>query len=222
MTSAQLPQRDRIRVFIVDDHPVVREGIAERIRREQGWSVCGEAEDGPGAIDMVRKRAPDLATVDLTLKTGGGLELIKTLKSIRPKLKVVVVSMHDEALYAERAIRAGASGYVSKQEPMSEIVRAIRTVLAGDIAVSEGFGRKVLQDWAESTPKRGSKPVESLSDRELEILRLIGGGLATRQIAAELNIGVKTVETYRLRLKKKLKLTSAAALVRYAARNIEG
>ena len=208
----------RKRILIVDDHPVVREGLAERIGREPDLEVVAAAEDAASAIDAVRRHAPDMALVDISLKSGSGLDLIKTLKIIRPKLRILVISMHDESLYAKRAIRAGALGYVSKQEPMADILRAVRKVIAGEVAVSENFTRAALLDLAGRRKHSKSAPTEELSDRELEILRLLGRGRSTRQIAGELNISVKTVETYRLRIKKKLNIPTAAGLIRYAAR----
>lgn len=194
----------RARVLLVDDHPLVRERLAEIINREQDLIICGDAEDRHQALQVVRTRQPDLVIVDITLKSSDGIELIRDIHARWPALLVLVVSMHDESLYAERALRAGARGYITKQEATRNILSAIRRVLSGQIYLNERIASRILSRLA--TPARASAntPAELLADRELQVFELTGRGLNTRQIAARLHLGVKTVETYRARIREKL------------------
>lgn len=206
----------RTPILLVDDHPLVRERLAEVISREPDLTVCGEAEDRHSAIAAVAARHPGLVIVDLTLKDSDGMELIKDIRVRWPKLKMLVVSMHDESLYAERAIRAGALGYITKQEATRNILLAIRRVLRGEIYLNERFATKIIQRLTARPGAVGATPAELLADRELQVFELTGLGLGTRQIAARLRIAPKTVETYRARMKEKLNLNNAGELLQLA------
>lgn len=208
-----LPKKRRI--FLVDDHPAMRQGLKELIDHEADLLVCGQAADIPSAIDGIQKAKPDIAIVDLTLKDASGLELVKDLKVRHKDLPVLVLSMHSEALYAERAIRAGARGYIMKEATTENIIEAIREVLAGDIYLSQAISSNVLKKMA-GAPSAKSDPIDGLSDRELEVFRLIGEGLQTREIAERLHLSIKTVESYREHVKLKLDLDNAAKLTRAA------
>jgi len=200
-------------ILVVDDHPIVRRGFAQLINHEPDMTVCGEAEDLAEAAAVLEAMQPDLVIVDIMLKNANGLELLKRLPSLAPKTAALVVSMHDEQIYAERALRAGARGYVTKQEADEVIVTAIRRVLDGGIYVSERINERILMSFASNQPSAEMSPLEQLTDRELEVFELIGQGVTTRQIAERLNISVKTVETYRARIKEKMHLASGAELV---------
>lgn len=209
------------RVLLVDDHELVRTGIAELIASESDLTVCGEAADAPTALRLLGEARPHVAVIDLTLQEGSGLELIKQVRALNPDVKMVVCSMHDGNIYAERALQAGAMAYVNKQEPAETIVTAIRRVLQDRIFVSEEIEDRILRRKVLGRERDGSatanvSPVESLSDRELEVLELLGNGLTTREIAARLNLSAKTIDTYREHLKAKLDLSSATELLRYA------
>lgn len=215
--STQLSrQRKRTRILLVDDHPLVRERLAEVINREADLTVCAEAEDRHEAIETIKARHPGLVIVDLTLKNSDGVELIKDIHSRWPALLTLVVSMHDESLYAERVLRAGARGYITKQEATRNILRAIRRVLSGQIFLSEPIASQILARLTDSATKVVDEPIRSLADRELQVFELTGRGLNTRQISEQLHIGVKTVETYRHRIREKLKLGHRTDLLRSA------
>jgi DNA-binding NarL/FixJ family response regulator len=209
-------EKRKVRILVVDDHPVVRERLAELIQQETDLSVCGEAEDSNEAIKAVRDLRPDLAIVDITLKDTYGIELIKHLKEIVPKLPVLVLSMHDESLYGERALRAGAKGYLTKQEATKKVIPAIRRILAGEIFVSEKMAATILQKVTGAKPADGESPTDVLSDRELEVFQMLGQGLPVRQIAENLFVSVKTVEAHREHIKQKMNFKSSAELLRYA------
>ncbi|PYJ55458.1 MAG: DNA-binding response regulator [Verrucomicrobia bacterium] len=204
------------KVLLVDDHPVVREGLAERINRERDLVVCGEAQNAREALRAVASLQPDIVILDLSLPKGHGLELVKDLRTLHPDLRVVVFSMHDESVFAERALRAGAHGYVMKQEPPERLLVAIRTVLRGDYFISESASSTCLQAFFSRSTKAVTHSVARLSDRELEIFQLIGQGVSTRKIADRLGRSVKTIETHRTRIKEKLAVKSAAELVHRA------
>ena len=205
-----------VKIVIVDDHPIVRERLAEVIRAEPDLVVCGEADSRSQAVAVIEDTAPDLLIVDLTLKDSSGLELIKDVQARAPRTMVLVVSMHDEALFAERCLRAGARGYLTKQEASRKVLTAIRKVLAGEVYLSEAIAQKVLGQVAGRPTPGEVRPLATLSDRELEVLGLLGHGLSTRQIAERLHLDSKTVETYRMRIKLKLGLDDANALLQYA------
>jgi DNA-binding NarL/FixJ family response regulator len=197
----------KTRVFIVDDHPIIRRSLAALIRATPGLDVCGEAEDVQGALADIPQAAPDLVLVDISLKGPSGLELLKDLKLRHPRLPALVLSMHDERLFAERCLRAGARGYVMKNEALDELVHAIRRVLTGEIYTSPTLFDR---------PPRDGSSVERLSDRELEVFEKIGLGVSSREIASRLHVSVKTIETHRERIKDKLGCASGADLLRQA------
>src|SRR5215472_12326843 len=203
------------RVVIVDDHPLFRERLAQLIDHELDMEVCGEAESAVPGIQLIRSTSPDLAIVDITLKGSSGLELIKSIKALSIGTPVLVLSMHDEALYAERALRAGATGYITKHQAADEIIVAIRRVLAGEVYLSEKMTASFLKSLTTRGVKNIPRPVDRLTDRELEVLELIGNGHTTREIAETLKLGVATVDTYRARNKEKMnfsKYNRASAL----------
>ena len=181
MTTMAAPSKKRI--LIVDDHALVRSGMTEMIARETDLEVCGEAEDAALALQLVRERRPDLVVIDISLKEGSGVELVKQIHVEDPSIRMLVCSMHDETLYAERALRAGAMGYLNKQEPAESIMRAVRTVLGGRVYASEELADRVLRRVSRGTDNPGDSLLDALSDRELEVLGLLGEGLSTRQIA---------------------------------------
>jgi DNA-binding NarL/FixJ family response regulator len=205
----------RARLFLVDDHPMIREHLHALIAREADLIVCGEAGDAPAALGQIPALRPDLVIMDITLKGSHGLELLKHLKTQLPELPVLVLSMHDESLYAERMLRAGAMGYITKQEATRNILSAIRKVLAGEVYVSERMSARMMRNLVGSPPGP-ARAIDTLSDRELEVFQMIGQGLGTRRIAEELKVGVKTVESYRARLKEKLRLTDGDELLQHA------
>lgn len=208
--------KPKARIFLVDDHPLVRERLAQVIDREADLVVCGEAPDAPSALVAIATLAPDLAIVDISLKDSHGLELIKDLQAQRPALPILVLSMHDESLYAERVLRAGALGYITKQEATRQVLNAIRQVLSGRIYLSEQMAARMLRKTIVGRKTQVGHPVESLTDRELEVFQLIGRGYATRKIAEELHLGLKTVESYRARIKEKLALEDGTQLMQQA------
>jgi DNA-binding NarL/FixJ family response regulator len=204
------------RVMIVEDHPLMRKGLREAVEAAPDFEVCGEADGAPAALEMARHAHPDLAIVDLSLREGSGLDLVKCLHAEAPGVRVLVVSMHDEALYAQRALRSGALGYISKTEPEERLRAALREIMQGRIALSGPTAQRILKRSVGSQEAHNGL-TESLSDRELEVLELLGEGISTRGIAAKLHLSVKTIETYREKLKSKLQLADGAALARYAA-----
>jgi DNA-binding NarL/FixJ family response regulator len=208
--------KDKRKIVIVDDHPIVRRGLADLINHEDDLLVCGQASDAYEAMDMIEAMKPDLAIVDISLEGKSGMEAIRDIKIKHPDLPVLVLSMHDEALYAERALRAGAKGYIMKQEATEKVITAIRKVLGGQVYVSDGMAAKIVNKFAGSVRDVGASAIDRLSDRELEVFCLIGQGYGTRQIAERLHLSIKTIETYRAHIKGKLSLSSAAELLRYA------
>ncbi len=195
---------------------MIRERLAEVIQREPDLSVCGEAEERHRALEGIRTARPDLAIIDLTLKDSHGLDLIKDLRIAHPEVAILVVSMHDDSLHAERVIHAGALGYITKQEATKSILLAIRTVLAGEIYLSDETALRLAGKVAGRMPAQAGRAVDKLTDRELRVLELIGQGFGTRQIAMNLKLGVPTIETYRARIKDKLGLKDASELLQYA------
>lgn len=207
----------RARVLIVDDHPAVREALAIRIGRQSDLEVCGEADDLSTALQMIDETRPDVAVVDISLKSSSGIDLIKRIKDRRKPVRILVWSMNGESLYAERALRAGALGYIDKNQATEKIVEAIRHVLAGKIWLSEHLAEKFLQRSVRGMDAwDGKSPVETLADRELEVFQLIGEGVKTADIAKRLHLSVKTIETYRDGIRRKLDLADGTELVRYA------
>ncbi len=204
------------RVFIVDDHPLVREGLTNLINAQDDVIVCGEAKDSAEAIDGIAKERPEVAVIDISLANESGLELIKDLVRQFPQVALIVLSMHDEALYAERALRAGARGYVMKHETSKSVLASIRQVLGGGLYVSERIANRIALRLTSSRRPVASSPVERLSDRELEIFRLLGQGRSPSEIARDLNLSLKTVQAYCARAKEKFGITSLTELLRAA------
>jgi DNA-binding NarL/FixJ family response regulator len=207
-----------IRVFVIDDHPIVRHGFAQLLAGESDLELCGQAADASSALAAITAAQPGVVIVDVSLGEASGIDLIGEIKQRLPRAAVLVVSMHDEQLYAERSLRAGAAGYVMKHEAAGAIVRAIRTVAAGGIFVSEAVSARLLQRIAARGGTGDDSPLGTLSNRELHVLELIGRGLGTREIADLLHISIKTVESYRARLKEKMNLRSGIELTRFAVR----
>lgn len=202
-----------LRILIVDDHPLFREGLHQMIERESGWTVCAEAADSNEALRLVQETKPDLVIVDISLGSQSGIELIKDIKAGDADLQVLVLSMHDESLYAERSLRAGAMGYVMKHEPPKTVMKAIRRVLSGEMYLSERMATNLVQKLMH----RGDEPLESsisqLSDRELEVFRLLGSGKGSRQIAKEMDLTIPTINSFRARIKDKLGLKDSSELI---------
>src|SRR5262245_40111343 len=210
------PRAGKRRVLLVDDHPIVRQGLVELINRQKNLVVCGETGSGREAPELARRLEPDLAVIDVSLKDASGIQLLKTLKLRRPQLPMLVLSMHEEGLYAERALRAGAMGYIMKQEASDMILKAIHSALQGEFYLSDGIKEKLLHHLVEGKSSKQGFSVDLLSDRELEIFQLIGNGFGTRQIAEKLHLSVKTIESYRDSLKQKLQLKHRSELVQQA------
>jgi DNA-binding NarL/FixJ family response regulator len=204
------------RVLIVDDHPLLRRGISQLIDREGDLAVVGEAADAFKAITAIETTKPDIVLVDITLNGASGIELVKNVKARFPGLKMLVFSMHDESVYAHRALRAGASGYIMKEEGTEKVLTALRKVLRGEVYLSESLSNRLLHTMVKGNDQPAPSPVEGLSDRELEIFTLIGNGSGTRAIAETLHLSVKTIETHRAHIKEKLQLQNAADLVHRA------
>jgi DNA-binding NarL/FixJ family response regulator len=211
----------KARVVLVDDHPLVREHLTALIQAQADLSVCGEAADAPTALSLVAREAPDLVILDISLKRSNGLELIKDLKEMWPKLPVLVLSMHDEMLYAERSLRAGALGYITKEEATVNVLSAVRRVLGGHVYLSERMAGRIMKKMVGGAKDEAGSPLEVLTDRELEVFQLLGQGLGTRQIAEELRLGIKTVESYRARIKEKLQLADGTQLLQHAIQWIQ-
>jgi len=212
---------DAKRIVIVDDHPLFRKGLEELIHSDGSFAVCGEAGNASEGIDVIRQLGPDLAIVDLSLPGANGIELIKNIRAEFPKLPILVLSMHDESLYALRALRAGAEGYVMKHEAMANVIHAIHEVFNGRPYLSPAMAAQVITKFSHRNADGAADPVERLSDRELEILELIGKGNEVRQIAKLLHLSPKTVETHRAHIKEKLGLKNAREVARFALQWIE-
>lgn len=204
------------KVFVIDDHPIVRERVAELINQESDLIVCGEAEEAVQAVKQVAAAAPDIAIVDITLKDTYGIELIKQLKELHPKLPILVLSMHDESVYGERALRAGAKGYLTKQEASKKIIDAIRRILRGEIYVSDKLAGALVRKVAGGNTEGGGTLIDVLTDRELEVFQLLGQGLTVRQVAERLFVSAKTVEAHREHIKQKLNFKTSSELLRFA------
>ena len=205
------------RVLIVDDHPIVREGLDRLLSRETDLVVCGQAEDAPQALELLDNADPDLAIVDISLASGNGLDLVRQMRSASAEIRILVSSMHDETLYAERALRAGARGYINKQQATEKIVEALRRILDGRIYLSERMTDRLLSRAVDASDDEKKISVDRLSNRELQVLELIGNGVGTAEIAERMNLSVKTVETYRQRIRQKLSLKNGAALASFAS-----
>ena len=208
----------KIKILLVDDHPLVREGLVNLIRQHADLEICGEAANEPKALELIGSLQPDVAIVDISLENGSGIELVKNVKTIYPKVKTLVLSMHDEKLYAERALRAGARGYIMKREAAKKVIQGIRAVHEGQVYIGEKISAMIADKFAEGRNFDSVSPVEQLSNRELEVFELLGHGQSTRQIADHLHVGFKTVQAYCARIKEKLNLTNATELLREAIR----
>jgi DNA-binding NarL/FixJ family response regulator len=214
--SASAPLGRRHRVFVVDDHPIVRQGLALLIDQEPDLVVCGAAEEAESALAAIAASRPDVLVVDISLPGRDGIDLLKTIRSVDATLPILVLSMHDEATYAERALRAGANGYIMKQEATENVLVALRRILRREMYLSERVASRMLRQLVTRGHEAPEAPIARLSDRELEVFRLIGAGLGTRQIADELRISIKTVESYQAHIKEKLELQSSRDLVQRA------
>lgn len=208
--------KPKTEIFLVDDHPLVCEWLSNLIHQQPDLTVCGEAGDAPRALESIASSKPDVVIVDISIKNGSGIELIKSIKALHPGVAVLVLSMHEERFYAERALRAGARGYIMKREATQRIISGIREVLKGNLFVSQGTATLLAQKLVDGHPTGDSSPVEQLSDRELEVFQLLGQGIETRQVAETLKVSMKTVQVYCARIKEKLKLANAAELLREA------
>jgi DNA-binding NarL/FixJ family response regulator len=204
------------KVFVVDDHPIVRQGLAQMVNREPDLIVCGEAEDASTVLQAIVTVKPDIMIVDISLNGPDGLELLKNIRTRYPTLPVLILSMHDESIYAERALRAGANGYIMKHEAAEKVLGAVRQILNHETYVSDRVASKILQRYISGSDNPKSSPLSELSDRELEVFRLIGKGHSTRMIAEELHLSVKTVESYQAHIKDKLSLKNGRELVQHA------
>jgi DNA-binding NarL/FixJ family response regulator len=216
-TKPQLAaQPKKYRVLLVDDHPIVRQGLALLIDREPDLCVCGEAEGAHSAFHAITTLCPDIVVLDISLSGPDGLDVLKELRLKTSSLPVLILSMHDESIYAERAMRAGANGYIMKQEATEKVLVAIRRILQGDVYLSDRLTTTMLQHYVRGSSPSKLSPLVNLTDRELEVFRLIGEGHATRQIADELHLSVKTIESYQAHIKEKLALRNARELVQHA------
>ncbi|MBN11665.1 MAG: DNA-binding response regulator [Opitutaceae bacterium] len=209
------------RIYIVDDHPLVRHGLCQIVANEADMEICGEAEDSPAAIRGVGEANPDAIIVDISLKGANGLELIKNLKAIHEDIPILVFSMHDETIYAQRALRAGAKAYVMKKESPSKVVDAIRKIIQGEIYVSPSVADQVLHQIVNGPGNVSTSPVDRLTDRELEVVQLIGRGLSSREVAESLHLSVKTIESHRAHVKEKLGLRNATELVQFSVQWVD-
>lgn len=207
---------NKTQILIVDDHPVVRDGLTIIINHEQDMNVCGNSEDAYTALKAIAELEPDVVITDISLKNSDGIELTKSIKEAYPKLSVIVLSVHDESVYAERALLAGAKAYLMKDAASENIIKAVRTVLRGEIYVSNAISKKFLHQIAGDKAGTTKTPIESLSDREFEIFCLTGKGYKASHIAKQLHLSTKTIETYRSRIKEKLNLPNAAELLQYS------
>ena len=215
-SAAESGEEKMKKIVIVDDHPIVLEGFKKLINSEADFDVVGTAETSADAIDVIRESEPDVAMVDLSLKESSGIELIKDLQVICPNVRILVVSLHDEEIYAERVLRAGARGFVMKAEAVDDIINAVRKVAAGEIYLSSKMQSKMLENMASGRNTNNLDPIGILSDRELEVFQMIGHGMKTKNIAERLNLSVKTIETYKSHLKIKLQLKDGVELIQRA------
>ena len=218
MAAAPIPDKSaggKKTVFVVDDHPLLRQGLALLINQQQDLEVCGEAEEAQTAMQAISHRLPDILIVDISLSGPDGLDLLKSIRGSYPSLPVLILSMHDEAVYAERALRARANGYIMKQEATEKVLIAVRRILNGDVYLSDRMANKMLQQYIGGASAIQSQ-ISTLSDRELEVFRLIGEGRRTREIAEGLHLSIKTVETYQAHIKEKLSLRSGRELIQHA------
>src|SRR6202167_943469 len=213
------PRVKKKTVFIVDDHPLLRQGLALLVNRERDLAVCGEAEEAQTAMREIVAKKPDILIADISLNGPDGLDLLKNLRTLYPNLPVLILSMHDESIYAERALRARANGYIMKQEATEKVLVAVRRILGGEIYLSDQMANKLLHQYISGASADMNSQLSALSDRELEVFRLIGEGRSKRQIAEKLHLSIKTVETYQAHIKDKLSLHSGRELVQHAIKS---
>lgn len=213
---------NKARILLVEDHAVVRFGISQLLNAQKDLFVCGEEEEAAKAVDAIKKLRPNLVIADISLKDSSGLELVRNIKASFPRIPVLVLSVHDESIYAEIAFRAGAMGYLMKHEAVGKIVEAIRRVLRGEVYVSETLAAKMVQQHVRGRPNIQEPPISALSDREMEVFQLIGEWKKTREIAQELHLSVKTVEYYREQIKRKLNLKDGGELAQHATAWVQG
>ena len=218
MTARKETETRKARILVVDDHPIVRQGLSLLIDRQSDLTVCGEADDMAAALKAVAALKPDIVILDISLEGPDGIEVLKNLRITHARLPVLVLSMHDESLYAERALRAGANGYIMKQEATERVLEAVRRLPRGEVYVSNRVANKILQQCVGGSLPAKHSPIEGLTDRELEVFRFLGRGHGTRQIAGELHLSVKTVESYQAHIKEKLALKNGHELVQHAVR----
>jgi DNA-binding NarL/FixJ family response regulator len=209
-------RKQKYKIFIVDDHPIVRQGLAQLINQEPDFTVCGEASDIPSAVKALQMHNPDVVIVDISLGQSSGIRLIEDIMPTNPAYQILVLSMHDESLYAERCFKAGARGYIMKQEPPEKVILAIKKLLNGELYISDQLSKKFLNRFVTKQTDIETSPLESLSNRELEVFQLIGQGLRTRKIAEQLNLSVKTIETYIDHIKKKMNFDNSHVLILHA------
>ncbi|TET34464.1 MAG: response regulator transcription factor [Planctomycetota bacterium] len=221
-TRAKEPVGKKTKVLLVDDHPIVRNGLRMLIQHQPDLAVCGEAEDAPEALEIVESKMPDMVVIDLSLKNTSGLDLVKDIKGRYPKIRMLVLSVHDESIYAERVLRAGAAGYIMKKEVATKVVAAIRRVLTGEIYLSEEMSSRMVHMFIGGRSEASGHPIKSLTDRELEVFQLIGRGFKTGEVAKSLKVSVSTVEYHRAHIKEKLQLNDASELMRYAVQWMNG
>ncbi len=215
--SGMIAGKRRVRrVLIVDDHPIVRQGLRRVMENEDDLTVCGEAETARDARAAIKDLNPDVVIADISLKQGDGIELVRDVRAHHPQLPILVLSMHDETIYAERMLSAGANGYIMKQAASEQFLVSLRRVLDGNIYVSEAVGNNMIQKFAAGGSYLSANPIDRLSNRELQILHMIGKGMSTRETAHALNLSIKTVESHRQRIKRKLNLSTGTQLVQYA------
>jgi len=219
-TKPQAAQVKR-RILLVDDHPMTREGLAAIINRQADLEVCGEANNPAEAMSALSKLKPDLMVTDMTMPGRSGIEFIKDVRAVLPHLSILVLSMHDEMLYAERALRAGARGYLMKDAGSAKVLEAIRVILSGQSYVSPAMSARLLDAVTGRRPRGSTSPIENLSDREFEVFRLLGCGKSTKEVAKALNLSPKTVDVHRSRIKKKLQIKDATSLLHHAVRWVE-
>jgi DNA-binding NarL/FixJ family response regulator len=219
MASTNIPEQSyagKRTVFVVDDHPLLRQGLALLINQQRDLEVCGEAEEAQAAMQALSQKRPDIMIVDISLNGPDGLDLLKNIRASYPDLPILILSMHDEAIYAERALRARANGYIMKQEATEKVLIAVRRILGGEVYLSDRMANKMLQQYIGGSPAALHSRISTLSDRELEVFCLIGEGRGTREIAEELHLSIKTVETYQAHIKEKLRLHSGRELIQHA------
>ncbi len=216
-----MDEEKKIKILIVDDHPIVRQGLTLLLNQEANMSVCGEAEDGEMAMYAIEENKPDFLILDVSLKGTDGIELSKKIRSLYPVLPILILSMHDESLLAERALRAGANGYLMKQEGTDKVIDAVHKIMDGKLYLSENMVEVILQKFIHGSASSERSPIQQLSDRELSVFELIGQGIGTKQIAEKLNLSSKTIETYRENIKKKLNLKNYIELIKHATQWVE-